>query len=72
MFLVGGGILTHGLPGAHHWIEHLAEQSGAISGIGPLLAGVMPTVIDAFAGLLAGAVVLALLSVVQKFVPEKA
>jgi predicted DNA repair protein MutK len=72
MFLVGGGILTHGLPMAHHWIEHVAEQSGTISGLGPLLASVMPTVINALAGLLAGAVVLALLSVVQKFVPEKA
>ena len=25
MFLVGGGILTHGIPAIHHSIEHIAE-----------------------------------------------
>jgi uncharacterized protein len=28
MFLVGGGILTHGFPGAHDAIDQLAEQNG--------------------------------------------
>ena len=29
MFLVGGGILVHGIPPVHHEIEHLASLAGA-------------------------------------------
>jgi predicted DNA repair protein MutK len=32
MFLVGGGILVHGIPGAHEWIEHLEHGLPAIPG----------------------------------------
>ncbi|PHX45299.1 hypothetical protein AO284_36115, partial [Pseudomonas sp. NZIPFR-PS2] len=28
MFLVGGGILTHGLPVVHHWIETVSQSAG--------------------------------------------
>ena len=31
MFLVGGGILVHGIPPLHHAIEHAAAASGALS-----------------------------------------
>ena len=31
MFLVGGGILAHGIPSVHHWLEHLALRAGAFS-----------------------------------------
>lgn len=57
MFMVGGGILTHGTPGAHDLIHHLAQGFGAIPGIG-LLEWVVPTLLDALAGLLAGALIL--------------
>ena len=30
MFLVGGGILTHGFPGAHEAIDHLAEPAADV------------------------------------------
>lgn len=53
MFLVGGGILTHGIPGMHGWIHHLFEGTG---GAAPLLA----MIVDAAVGILAGGVVLAL------------
>jgi uncharacterized protein len=26
MFMVGGGILVHGIPEAHHFIEHIAQN----------------------------------------------
>lgn len=54
MFLVGGSILLHGLPGAHdivHAVEHAAE---AVPGIGPVLSVLAPMVVDALAGVLAG------------------
>jgi len=36
MFLVGGGILTHGLPFAHHAIEAAAHSVAGVAGIGAL------------------------------------
>jgi uncharacterized protein len=51
MFLVGGGILVHGLPFLHHGIEHLAVQLGW----GQSIAA---AVLNALAGLVAGGMVL--------------
>ena len=34
MFMVGGGILTHGIPGAHEVIHHAAEAAGSVGGVG--------------------------------------
>jgi predicted DNA repair protein MutK len=59
MFMVGGGILTHGVPVVHHWIETVSQNTGA-------LAWLMPTLLNAVAGIVAGAVVLAVVSVVGK------
>ncbi|AUZ45630.1 DUF808 domain-containing protein [Pseudomonas orientalis] len=59
MFMVGGGILTHGVPVVHHWIETVSQNSGA-------LAWLMPTLLNAVAGIIAGAVVLVVVSVVGK------
>lgn len=58
MFLVGGGILTHGMPGAHELIHHLAQGVGSVPGIG-LLEWALPVLLDGLAGVLAGAVILA-------------
>jgi predicted DNA repair protein MutK len=64
MFLVGGGILTHGIAPLHHLIEQLANSAGAL---GP----VIPLLLDAAVGIVAGAVVLAAVSLVKKFWPAK-
>jgi predicted DNA repair protein MutK len=53
MFLVGGGILLHGVPALGHAVEHFAEGLGAIGGLVSSLAG-------GVAGLAAGAVVVLL------------
>lgn len=52
MFMVGGGILTHGTPGAHDSIHHLAVAAG------PVLGVLVPTLADATTGIIAGALVL--------------
>jgi predicted DNA repair protein MutK len=62
MFMVGGGILSHGIPALHHGIEHVAEAAGAVGGIGPVLAAVTPSLLDAIAGVVAGAIVLAVVT----------
>ncbi|MFJ2389990.1 DUF808 domain-containing protein [Pseudomonas koreensis] len=59
MFLVGGGILTHGIPVVHHWIESVGAAAGSAGfAVSVLLNGV--------AGIIAGAAVLAVVSVVGK------
>ena len=60
MFLVGGGILTHGLPPLHHAIEHaLGDRAAVLQAVGPMLA-------DAVVGVAAGAAVLAVVSLVRR------
>ncbi len=52
MFLVGGGILRHGLPPLHHAVQALAARAG---GFGPLV----PLLADLLTGVVAGALVVA-------------
>lgn len=66
MFLVGGGILTHGLGALGHAIAALGAQAASLPGIGALAAVLLPAVLDAGVGIVAGAGVLALVSLVQR------
>ena len=59
MFLVGGGILTHGIPALHHAIEMAAAKVSGIPGIGGLFGAVTPTLLDGLSGVVAGALALA-------------
>jgi hypothetical protein len=59
MFLVGGGILSHGIPPLHHWVDSVASGGGVAGG----LAGVAS---NALVGVVAGAVVLGLKSLVER------
>ena len=69
MFLVGGGILVHSLPGAHHVVEAVAHAAGIVPVIGSTLAAVTPLLLDGLAGIAAGALVLAGVTLVKRFVP---
>jgi hypothetical protein len=66
MFLVGGGILTHGLPGAHELIHGAAHWLGALPGAGGALEALTPLVINGLAGVVAGALVLAALALAER------
>lgn len=66
MFFVGGGILMHGLPGAHEWTHGVAHAVEGVPVVGGALASVLPACLDAIGGVLAGAVVLAAVTVGQK------
>jgi predicted DNA repair protein MutK len=59
MFMVGGGILMHGLPGTHDIVHHAAGAAATVPLAGPLLAWATPGALDAVAGLVAGALALA-------------
>ncbi|AKJ28224.1 DUF808 domain-containing protein [Caldimonas brevitalea] len=69
MFLVGGGILTHGVPALHHLIEGWAHGAGALPGIGVIAGGLLPMLADGVVGIVAGAVALALVTLVQRLRP---
>jgi predicted DNA repair protein MutK len=71
MFLVGGGILTHGIPALHHWIEQLTARAAAIVGIGGTLKWLGPLLADAAVGVAAGAMVLIAVSLVRKVWPGR-
>ena len=66
MFLVGGGILTHGVPTLHHLIEALTEQVSAVAGVGGLLGALTPLLADALVGIVAGALVLGVVTLVGR------
>ena len=65
MFLVGGGILTHGIPVIGHWIEDFAK------GLGSPLSAVAPTLLDGIAGIIAGALVLGVVSGARQLLAVK-
>lgn len=61
MFLVGGGILVHGLEPLHHAVQHLA------AGAGPAGRLLLPTLADALTGVVAGALALAAVTAARRF-----
>ncbi|MDO8329350.1 MAG: DUF808 domain-containing protein [Fluviicoccus sp.] len=66
MFMVGGGILMHGVPGAHELFHHLAHGLSGVPGVGGALAAVTPSLLDAVSGVLAGALALAAVTAAVK------
>lgn len=66
MFLVGGGILTHGVPVVHHAIENWGESAGDIPAIGAVFGALAPMLLNAAAGIAAGAIVYAVLAVIGR------
>ena len=66
MFLVGGGILTHGVPALDHAIEGLAHAAATWPGVGGLLGVLTPLLADALVGVAAGALVLLVVNAGKK------
>ncbi|EHC6773022.1 DUF808 family protein [Salmonella enterica subsp. enterica] len=60
MFLVGGGIVVHGIAPLHHAIEHFAQQQGAF------MAHTIPAGLNLMLGFIIGAIVVALVKGVAK------
>ena len=54
MFLVGGSILLHGIPGADHWLHVIENYFAAIPG-GKLTSGLL---VEGFVGFIAGVICL--------------
>ncbi|MDA8520756.1 DUF808 domain-containing protein [Acidovorax sp. NCPPB 4044] len=71
MFLVGGGILVHGVPTLHHGVEALAA-SAARGPAGGLWQVLVTNGLNAVAGIAAGAAVLAVVTLVQRWRSRRA
>ena len=66
MFLVGGGILTHGVAGLDHAIDALAAATGALP-LGGLAQALTPMVLDALVGVVAGTAVLLVVNALSRW-----
>jgi len=60
MFLVGGGILAHGIPGFETWLHHFTESFGT------LLELLIPMLLNAGLGIVAGGLTLAVVTLIQR------
>lgn len=66
MFMVGGGIIGHAFEPLHHLATSTAAWVAGVPVAGRLLAAVAPSVVDAVAGIVVGAAVLLVVTLVQK------
>jgi predicted DNA repair protein MutK len=60
MFMVGGSILMHGIPGAESWVSNAAVAAGTV------LGSLVPIVLDMLLGVAAGSAALAAFSLVGR------
>jgi hypothetical protein len=65
MFLVGGGILVHGFHPVQEVIESITASAAGVATIGPLLHSASPLLLNALFGMLAGALMLALVTLLS-------
>ena len=61
MFMVGGGIISHGWPLLHHAIEALVHPLSHLPSIGTVARLLLPPILDVIVGMLAGTLALGLL-----------
>ena len=71
MFLVGGGILLHGLPALEHLFAAGTASAAQIPTVGSLFSTIGPTLANAVVGLLAGGLAVAAVSAVRRIMPRK-
>ncbi|WP_417329074.1 DUF808 domain-containing protein [Halomonas cupida] len=66
MFLVGGGILVHGIPVLHHMVEGVADADIDIPGVDAIVHGLVPMLINGLIGLVVGAVIVVIVTGIQR------
>lgn len=71
MFLVGGGIIVHAVPLFHHWTEDAVEFSTSLPEIGSIIGALTPTLINFAIGILAGIVVVLIVTIFRKIFAKK-
>ena len=70
MFLVGGGIISHGVPLLHHFTEGSVDYAEHIPTVGSIIGALTPTLINLVIGFVAGLIVLVIVSLIKKVWPS--
>ncbi|MEP4484578.1 MAG: DUF808 domain-containing protein [Halioglobus sp.] len=66
MFMVGGGILVHGLAPVESLVHHAAQWAQMLPGVGAVIAALTPTLLGALFGVIAGGVALLFVSIFSR------
>jgi predicted DNA repair protein MutK len=66
MFLVGGGIVAHGIPPLHHLVEQASAGAADVPSVGALLGTATGMALNAVTGLVTGAIIVAVVSGVKR------
>lgn len=66
MFLVGGGILVHGIPRIHRAVERLVDPVQELNGVGPILGYLTEMLLNGLVGFIGGAIVLAIVTGISR------
>ena len=72
MFLVGGGILVHGVPLLAIWLHDIEDLAHGLPVAADLFSGVASLIFNGIAGVVAGGVLVGLQHLVQRIRPKKA
>ena len=72
MFLVGGGILVHGVPLLAIWLHDIEDLAHGLPVAADLFSGVASLIFNGIAGVVAGGVLVGLQHLVQRIKPKKA
>ena len=67
MFMVGGGILVHGIPAVHHFTQDIGKSIEGLAYVGGFLAAVTTIALEAAFGILCGTLALIGFNTVKKF-----
>jgi predicted DNA repair protein MutK len=71
MFLVGGGILVHGIPSLEHWLVATFGLPQGASTLRMIFSGVVPALAAAVVGIAAGAIAVAIVNGLKKLRPAR-
>lgn len=66
MFIVGGGILTHGLKSVHHLIQLSSEHALNLPAIGNVLSAITPIFLNTIFGIIVGAILVSIAILFKK------
>ena len=70
MFLVGGGILSHGIPWIDHWVKGIVHRDG-LSGLEATLAALTPILMNLAVGVVAGAIAVVIVGLARRAWPGR-
>ncbi len=71
MFLVGGGIILHGIPQTHAPLHHLEQLAYEIPLIGSVVSTIVPLLTNVVSGIVVGALVLGAIQLFNRFKSNK-